>query len=438
MAGDLARAGAAHIEPADRDLARRGTEQPRDELGERGLARAVLPHHGDELAGTDVEVDGAHGDATAPVAVRDVPEGEHGLPRDGRAWRLAGATPGSTHGRGGAGGGARKHLEQARDGLVHREEALLGGKRARLGEAVGDARHAGTVDARLAQGTPSREDGARRAVEDDVAAVEDDHAVRELGEKSGLLLDDDDRDAGGVEVAQGLEDHARGRGVQGRRRLVEHEHLGAQRQDRGDGDLLLLPARERGDVTRAKVCDAAGAEGPGEARLDLVARDAEVLEPEEELVLDARGDHLGVDVLQDRPHDARDVGEADLAGVHAVDGGGAAEGAGKVVRRGTRDDRAERGLASTRRADHADEGAGRHGEADVAQGERGLALVAEADVVERDDGPHLGACLAEGLGPGVDEGHHGGLALGTSALLGHARGKRNGHGHDSFLRCASA
>ena len=47
--------------------------------------------------------------------------------------------------------------------------------------------------------------------------------------------------------------------------------------------------------------------------------DAEVLEAEKHLILDDGGDHLGVDVLEDRPDDLGDVGQGHVAGILPID-----------------------------------------------------------------------------------------------------------------------
>ena len=73
-------------------------------------------------------------------------------------------------------------------------------------------------------------------------------------------------------------------------------------------------------------------ERPRDAVLDLVVRDAEVLEPEEQLVLDHGRDHLRVDVLQDAADDLRDVRQRDVAGVAPVHQRGAKQLATVVVR----------------------------------------------------------------------------------------------------------
>ena len=186
-------------------------------------------------------------------------------------------------------------------------------------KAVEDARDARTVDADRAQLIGMRENLVRLALQRDFALVEHQHSVAVLRKQGYLLLDNDDGDAEcPICLAQGFEDQGGAGGIECRRGLVEHEHTRTHGEDRGDGRLLLLAARERGDLAVAQVGDTHGLEGFGDALLDLVVRHAKVLEAKEHLVLNHGGDHLRVDVLQHAADDLRYVGERDLAGVVAV------------------------------------------------------------------------------------------------------------------------
>ena len=68
--------------------------------------------------------------------------------------------------------------------------------------------------------------------------------------------------------------------------------------DGGDGNLLFLATRKRGDLAVAQVADTDGLERFVYTLLDLIVGDAKVLQAKEHLVLDDRGDHLRVYVLQ--------------------------------------------------------------------------------------------------------------------------------------------
>ena len=273
--------------------------------------------------------------------------------------------------------------------LVHAERRWLGGAEARGGEAVGDARRARAVDADLAELLRVPKDLVRRAREHGPAAVHHHDAVAELREQRDLLLDDHHGDAlVAVEVAEHLKDHPRAHGVERGGGLVHHEHARRERKDRGDGDLLLLPARERGDLAVAQVGDAHGVERGGDELLDVLVRHAKVLESKEQLVLHHRGHHLRIDILVDVSDDARDIGEGDLAGVLPVHVGGPKELAGKVVRDGAAEHVGEGRLAGARGADDAGERAGGDVERNVAEGAGRARRVRERDVVELDDVGH--------------------------------------------------
>ena len=109
------------------------------------------------------------------------------------------------------------------------------------------------------------------------------------------------------------------------------------------------------------------------------------LEAEEQLVLNHRGDHLRVDVLVDRAHDPRDVGERELAGVLPLDERRAKELSGEVVRDGTGEHGGERRLAGARGADDARERAGGDGERDAVERPVGVLPIGERDVAHLDD-----------------------------------------------------
>ena len=174
-------------------------------------------------------------------------------------------------------------------------------------------------------------------------------------------------------------------GSRGGRGLVEHEHARGEREYRRDGDLLLLAAGERGDLAVAEVGDTHGIERRRDGLVDALVRHAEVLEAEEQLVLNHRGDHLRVDVLVDRAHDPRDVGERELAGVLPLDERRAKELSGEVVRDGTGEHGGERRLAGARGADDARERAGGDGERDAVERPVGVLPIGERDVAHLDD-----------------------------------------------------
>ncbi len=121
----------------------------------------------------------------------------------------------------------------------------------------------------------------------------------------------------------------------------------------GDGNLLLLTARKRGDLAVVQVADADGLECLAHTLLDLVVGDAKVLQAKKHLVLDDRGDHLRVDVLQHAADDLRHIGERNFTGVVAVDSDRAKERAGVMVGYGSRQAGGKCGLTGARRTDNA-------------------------------------------------------------------------------------
>ena len=143
------------------------------------------------------------------------------------------------------------------------------------------------------------------AVKRELAVCHDEHAAAILRQQRDLLLDDNHGDAVlAVDLAQGVK-HERGAcRVERCRGLVEHEHVGRHGDDRGDCDLLLLPARKRGNLAVAQIANADGRQRLADALLDLVVRHAEVFEAKEHLVFNDGCNHLGVNVLQHASHHA--------------------------------------------------------------------------------------------------------------------------------------
>ena len=137
-------------------------------------------------------------------------------------------------------------------------------------------------------------------------------------------------------------------GVELGRRLVEQQELRLERERRGEADALQLPAREldRAPVAR---CDApTSAERRGDLRPDLLRRDGDVLEPERDLVLDARHHDLVLGILEDRRDDPRELGGPVRPRVEAADLDPAREPAAVEVRHEPRERAQQRRLAAAR------------------------------------------------------------------------------------------
>ena len=137
-----------------------------------------------------------------------------------------------------------------------------------------------------------------RSLEHDAPAIEHDHAVR----LDGLLHEMGhvhERGACLGEPAHHAQDGGAAAHVEERPGLVEHEHVGLHGERSGDGDALLLAAREAGGVRCGIVVERNAVQLASHARCDLFAREAEVLRPEGNVVLDDARYDLVVWVLED-------------------------------------------------------------------------------------------------------------------------------------------
>ena len=130
-----------------------------------------------------------------------------------------------------------------------------------------------------------REHLARRTVQHERSLAHHQNAVAVLGKQRHLLLYNHDGDALLAHLAQRVEHEGGGSRVERRRRLVEHEDARTHGENSGDGHLLLLATRERRYLAVPQACNPHRVERPRDAVLDLVVRNTEVLEPEEQLVL---------------------------------------------------------------------------------------------------------------------------------------------------------
>ena len=106
-----------------------------------------------------------------------------------------------------------------------------------------------------------------------------------LGE-AHLVGGDDHRHAAGPQVAHDVEDLTDELGVERRGDLVEKHHVGVHRQGPGDGDALLLPARQLVRIGHRLEPEAEAVEQPhrplgdlgGAGRAELARRQRDVLD----------------------------------------------------------------------------------------------------------------------------------------------------------------
>ena len=134
------------------------------------------------------------------------------------------------------------------------------------------------------------------------------HPVHERQPHVEAVLDDDERRAGGLERApHGVAHLGDARRVEVGGRLVEQDHARPHREHAGEREPLLLPTREgRGRPVERHV-EPDRVERLPHPRPDLLARDAEVLAAERDVVADAGEDRLAVGILQ---HHARATAHA--------------------------------------------------------------------------------------------------------------------------------
>ena len=204
---------------------------------------------------------------------------------------------------------------------------------------------------------------AGRAVEYQFSLVEHNYATAVLREQRNLLLDYHHGDAGRpIHFAQCFEHKRRRRRVERRCGFIEHQHTRTQRKNGGDGHLLLLAARKRGNFTVVQILDTHRFKRLLHARGNFFVRHAEVLQPEQQLIAHIRRDELSVDILQHTSHQARHVGQGNLARIAPINQACAIQLAREVVRHGARHHGRQRRLTGTRWADNTHELALGHSE----------------------------------------------------------------------------
>ena len=177
------------------------------------------------------------------------------------------------------------------------------------------------------------------------------------------------------QARQQAEDARFARGVEIRGRLIEDEDLGAHRQQRGDGDSLLLAAGEHVRGTVAVARQPYNVQRPPHPRLNLVGRHAQVLRPECDLVLHPHLRKLHLRVLEDQAGRASQVGHGVLLGVLPEHRHVAAEDAAGGVRNQAVQRHAQRRLPRADLAQHRDKLPAADLEVDAAQNVHGRAAV---------------------------------------------------------------
>src|SRR4051794_15404087 len=180
----------------------------------------------------------------------------------------------------------------------------------------------------MVRGEPRQRRVARR-VELDASALHEEHAIYVCERTRRALLRDDH---GAVEPVDDLEELVGGGGVELRRRLVEQQQPGPQRERRGEADTLQLATRELPHGPLDEMLATDERERLVDALPDLRWLDTEVLEAERDLVADAAHHRLVLRVLEDRRDRPGQLRRMRAARVEAADLDAARKGAAVEVR----------------------------------------------------------------------------------------------------------
>src|SRR5215204_1920756 len=236
------------------ELAALGLEQTGRELRERRLAGPVRAGQRNHFAALELEARGPDA-AVVPVAVRNIVQDEHGARRD-------------------------RSLVSIRRWQPQVGRPILGEPLERL---------------------------LARRVQQQPPPLEEEHAIAMLQRKRRPLLRHDHRC---VEVGEQLQQPLSRVRIQLRRWLVEQQQLRAECERRRETDTLELAGGELRRTARRQLADSDGAERLSRSPRDLGRQNPHVLEPELDLVLDLREDHLILRVLEDAGDGARELARA--------------------------------------------------------------------------------------------------------------------------------
>ena len=155
-------------------------------------------------------------------------------------------------------------------------------------------------------------------IADNAAAVDEDDPIGVRQRADRPLFGNEDRRAGPREAAHELEKLVGTVRIELRRRLIEQEHLGLERDRRREADPLELAAGQLLDASRCEVRDSERVEGACDTARDLGGGDAAVLEAERDLALDVLADDLLVGILEHERRRARELGRTRDARVEAA------------------------------------------------------------------------------------------------------------------------
>jgi hypothetical protein len=190
--------------------------------------------------------------------------------------------------------------------------------------------------------------------------------------------------------------------IEVRRRLIENEQAGTRCEDPGEGQTLLLAAREMGGAASREARQTHLRQRLRNSRSHLGRRPAAVLEAEGDVVLHPLHHELSIGVLEQQPDPAAKPGTSRIpvrGDIGAVEGEAPPPLPGELMRNESREGKRKCALARTGRPDDEQELAGVEREGQVAERVDPGAGVAEAEAVgtDRDRArPPLGRCAQAG------------------------------------------
>ena len=285
--------------PASGDPPLGRAEEAVEVLHERRLARAVLAEDRDRFARLDGQRDAADGLDAARVAMDEVLDGDpDGRPLAPWASRPARPFVGRRPRRWPAPAAAGRAMSPA--------ATAASSKAAARSIPAASARRTSVGGADPPADAARRQRRPRDVQRDGTSRLEHQAAVHPT-EDGRIVLGAQDRRAGPRQLVEEVGDRRGPRRVELGRRFVEDEDAGAHRHDARDRHPLLLAAGQREWLAVGEVTDRQAGQRGVDPRVHLVARHAQVLEPERELLAD--GQLRGRQLVGRRGEDDPDLAE---------------------------------------------------------------------------------------------------------------------------------
>ncbi len=130
--------------------------------------------------------------------------------------------------------------------------------------------------------------------------MHDEDGVGDVFQPVEAVVHDQNGAAFGLQGGERLRERFGGLGIKVGARLVENQHLGAQRQNVREPHLLLLAFGEGVDVLLQKIGEAESIRGRGNARLDVVRGHAAASQRKGDFVAHGKREELLLRILKER------------------------------------------------------------------------------------------------------------------------------------------